>query len=123
MTNTFKGYKDLIVWQKAMLFVTLIYKFTARFPEEEKYSLVSQIRRAVISIPANIAEGYSRYSKKELVRFLLISNGSLAEVETFLEIALNLNYISENELNIANQDKEELRRLLKALVEKSKSMS
>ena len=72
------------------------------------------------SISANIAEGYARYSKKELVRFLLISNGSLAEVETYLEIANDLGYINSEELNKINQDKDEIRRLLGAFVRSAK---
>lgn len=116
VVESFRGYKDLKVWQKAMLFVNTIYKITALFPDEEKYALVSQIRRAVLSVPANIAEGYARYSKKELVRFLLISNGSLSEVETFLEIAHNLKYISRGELDKINADKDELRKMLGALI-------
>ncbi|HLC43630.1 MAG TPA: four helix bundle protein [Patescibacteria group bacterium] len=118
--NHFKGYKDLVVWQKARRFVSTIYKLTAKFPDSEKFALISQIRRAVLSIPANIAEGYARYSKKELVRFLLISNGSLAEVETYLEIANDLGYINSEELNKINQDKDEIRRLLGAFVRSAK---
>lgn len=112
----FRGHKDLIVWQKAMLFVYKIYKTTSTFPDSEKYSLTSQIRRAVLSVPANIAEGYARCSTKELSRFLLISNGSLAEIETFMEIAHNLGYIKQSELINLNQDHNEIRKMLWSLI-------
>jgi len=117
----FKGYQDLLIWQKAIIFVNTIYKLTTAFPDTERFALISQIKRAVLSIPANIAEGYSRYSKKELARFLLISNGSLAEVETYLEIALSLGYITKEQYLPVAQDKEDIRKMLAALIRSVKN--
>jgi four helix bundle protein len=75
-----------------------VYSLTSGFPQTELYGLTSQLRRAVVSIPSNIAEGTSRNSTKELIQFLNISNGSLSEIETQIELALRLNYIDENTL-------------------------
>jgi len=93
----YKGHKDLIIWQKSMDLVEDIYKLTSFFPKEEVYGLTSQIKRAVISIPSNIAEGAARNSKKEFKQFLYIALGSLSEVETQILIAERLNYINEVE--------------------------
>ncbi|MBN1981845.1 MAG: four helix bundle protein [Chitinivibrionales bacterium] len=88
-----KNYRDLIVWQKSMDLVVAVYEITKRFPKEEVYGLTSQIRRAVVSIPSNIAEGEGRESKNEFFRFLSISYGSLREVETQIILANRLSYI------------------------------
>ena len=92
---------DLDVWKNSMNLVEIIYKLSSQFPKEEIYGLTSQIRRASVSIPSNIAEGSARNSNKEFIQFLYISLGSTAEVETQLLIAKRLNYIQaiENELN------------------------
>ena len=84
-TNT---YKDLIVWQKAILLVTDIYLLTKTFPQDERFVLVSQLNRAVISIPSNIAEGSSRSSDKDYNRFIEISLGSCFEAETQFQIEI-----------------------------------
>ena len=97
-----KSYKNLIVWQKAFELSLLIYKITKGFPKEELYALTSQVRRAVISIPSNIAEGYCRQRKLEYIQFLQIAFASGAELETQLLIAKNLNYISAVDFNKAN---------------------
>lgn len=89
-----KPHKKLKVWQLAMEIVTAIYKLTASFPVEEKFSLVSQMRRCAISIASNIAEGAARNTRKEFINFLHIAQGSLAELDTQLEIALQLKLIS-----------------------------
>jgi four helix bundle protein len=86
-------YRDLVVWQKAMELVTEIYKATERFPKEEIYGLTSQLRRAAISVPSNIAEGQGRLTKKEFHHFLGYARGSLLEMETQLLIAQNLGYL------------------------------
>ena len=94
------NHKDLEVYKKSMDLVTTIYKLTNDFPPEEKFGLTSQIRRAAISVPSNIAEGSARKSTKELIQFLYISLGSLSEVETQLDLSHRLNYIVEtDELN------------------------
>jgi len=84
------SYKDLIVWQKAMTLVVEIYELTKCFPKEEMYGITSQIRRSAVSIPSNISEGKYRSSKKDFKRFLEISYGSGAELETQIEIAKNV---------------------------------
>jgi four helix bundle protein len=86
------SYRDLIVWQKSMQLVKEVYIETKNFPKEEMYGLVSQIRRCAISIPSNIAEGRGRNSDKEFIRFLQISLGSVYELQTQLELSLQLNY-------------------------------
>ena len=92
MVQTFK---DLLVWQEAMNLVEMIYLQTRTFPKEEMYGLTSQIRRAVVSIPANIAEGNGRRSRREYLQFLAIANGSLKELETHLLIAERLNILTK----------------------------
>jgi len=82
-----KSYKDLIVWQKGIELIREIYNLTGNFPDEEKFSLTSQMRRSAISIPSNIAEGRARTSRKEFVQFLRIANGSAWELETQLIVA------------------------------------
>ena len=91
-------HKDLDVWKKSIELVTEIYSITANFPNEEKYGIVSQIRRAAISVPSNIAEGCARFSDKENLRFLDIARGSLAELETQLIISKNLGFIDSDNL-------------------------
>jgi four helix bundle protein len=88
-----KSHKDLKVWKESMELVILIYAATKEFPKDELYGLTSQIKRASISIPSNIAEGAGRKGAKEFIRFLYIALGSLSELETQIEIALNLNYV------------------------------
>lgn len=88
-------YRDLIVWQKSMDMVEELYKLVRTLPREETYALSDQMRRAAVSIPSNIAEGYARNSKKEYVQFLSVAKGSCAELETQLELAIRLNYFSK----------------------------
>ena len=92
-----KSHKDLKVWQESMTLVVAVYKATEDFPKHEIYGLTSQIRRAAVSIPSNIAEGAGRRGNKEFIRFLYIALGSLSEVETQLEIAFRLNYLESIE--------------------------
>ena len=92
------NFKDLKFWQKAVDLSVLIYKTTATFPTEEKFGLVSQLRRASVSIASNIAEGASRNGDREFLHFLSLSTGSAFEIETQLIIANKLNYITETEL-------------------------
>lgn len=89
-----RSYRDLEVWQRAMDLVTSIYGLSQHFPKEEIYGLTSQLRRAAVSVPSNIAEGQSKRSTKDYVRFLQIAYGSIAEMETQLMIARNLNYLN-----------------------------
>ncbi len=114
--SEYKTYKELDVWKKARAFVEEVYVITQGFPNEEKYGLMSQMRRCAVSIPSNIAEGYGRQFKKETLQFLHISRGSLYELETQLFIAFDLTLISEEKLNKLLVDLEECRRLLSGLI-------
>ena len=91
-----RPHEKLEVWNKAIEFVTTVYKNTSTFPSDEKFGLTSQIRRAAVSIPANIAEGAARQSSKEFMHFLSIAQGSASELETELLIARNLDYLKED---------------------------
>lgn len=91
------NYEKLNIWQDGMELVKSIYLLTRDFPKDELFGLTSQIRRAAVSVPANISEGHGRGSKKEFRQFLAISKGSLQELNTLLEIAKSLHYMNENE--------------------------
>ncbi|MCS3553293.1 MULTISPECIES: four helix bundle protein [unclassified Sphingobacterium] len=104
-------YKELKIWQKAIAFVSDIYKVTSIFPDKEKFNLISQINRAAVSIPSNIAEGAGRNSKKEFIQFLAIAHGSTYEVETQLIISKNLGYILEEDLVIILEKLSELQKM------------
>src|SRR5690606_2096919 len=119
-TMNIQSLRDLLVWQKAMNLVTEVYQLTQQFPKEEMYGLSSQIRRAIISVPSNIAEGHQR-GTKEFLQFLKIAKGSLAEVETQLEIALRLNYLQEMGFLQLQQQITELNKMLSGLSNKLKS--
>ncbi len=88
-------HKDLRVWQQSIEMVTSIYLMTKTFPKEELFGLVSQLRRAAISVPSNIAEGYARGTEREKLHFLRMSSGSMSEVETQLLLSLNLGYVGQ----------------------------
>ena len=117
-----KTYRDLIVWQKSLKLVTEIYSITKSFPKEELYGLTSQIRRSAVSVPSNIAEGYGRNSTQDYIRFLQITCGSLYEMQTQMEIAVNLGYLdreySENIFNIINEIERMLNSFIRKLQEK-----
>lgn len=91
-------FKELTVWQKAMDLVTEVYNLTSKYPKEEVYGLISQIRRSAVSIPSNIAEGQSRYNKNDFIRFLHYARGSAAELETQLLISENLGFVTLQEI-------------------------
>lgn len=113
-----KSYRDLIVWQKSMDLVTLIYKLTLKLPENEKYGLSPQIKRSAISIPSNIAEGYGRNYRKDYSRFLQIARGSLFENQTQLEIAVNLGFIRVEDLAEIKELSIEVEKMLNSLIKK-----
>jgi four helix bundle protein len=113
-----KSYKDLIVWQKAMELVSMVYQITRQFPQEERFGLSNQLRRAAVSIPSNIAEGQARQSTAEFKNFLSIARGSLAEVETQLLIARNLQYIKPAQLQPIMKLHQEISKMLPALMAK-----
>ncbi|HKJ40740.1 MAG TPA: four helix bundle protein [Sunxiuqinia sp.] len=112
-----KTYRDIKVWQKAMPFVTKIYKSTGLFPKEEIYGLTSQIRRSAVSIPSNIAEGFGRRSSNEFKRFLQIAMGSLFELQTQLEISKNLEFLDDSAFDDLFQDSREIERMLSAFID------
>jgi len=111
-------YKDLIVWQKAMDLVTDIYRETAKFPHGEMYRLTSQVRRAAVSVPSNIAEGQGRLSENEFRHFLGMARGSLMEVETQLRIAENLGYIQHEHSLKLEHSAGEVGKILNGLIAK-----
>ena len=117
-----KCYRDLVVWREGIDLVTNIYALSRTFPGEEKYALSDQMHRAAVSIPANIAEGHARSSRKEFLHFLSISLGSLAELETHLTIANKLKYLAldrtENVLGQTNLLGKRIRSLQKSLKNK-----
>lgn len=96
MADKIKNFRDLNIWKKGIELVEHIYRITKNFPKEELYGLCSQMRRCSVSIPSNVAEGFTRKYNKEYRQFLYIALGSCAELETQLEIATKLGYISEN---------------------------
>ncbi len=115
-----KSYRDLIVWNKSMSLVTLVYTILKKFPDEEKFGLISQIKRSSVSIPSNIAEGFGRNYTKDYSRFLQIARGSLYEMQTQIEISKNLNFISENEVKEIFDLTLEVEKMLNSLINKLK---
>ena|SRR5690242_1827023 len=110
-------YKDLILWQKAKALATAIYRLTEAFPRCELYGLTSQVRRAAVSVPSNIAEGQGRLTTGEFQHFLGMSRGSLLELETQLAIAVDLNYLTPSEFQKVEAQSSEVRRLLNGLID------
>jgi len=98
-TDVIRSYRDLRVWQRGMDLVEAIYVITQSFPKREIYGITSQMRRAAVSIPANIAEGHSREHTKEFRNFLSVAQGSISELETELEIATRLGYLTAEQFN------------------------
>lgn len=110
------SYKELIVWQKAIDLSVQIYKITENFPRSELYGLTSQIRRSVVAISSNIAEGQRRGHRAEYVQFLRIAYGSSAELETQLVIAQKIGYLSDLQFNKLNNLLEEILKMLNRLI-------
>lgn len=115
--RTGKGFRKLIIWQRAHQLVLLIYKLSESFPKSELFGLTSQMRRAAVSIPANVAEGYAAGGKGQFGRYLDIAQGSLAEVEYYLILVLELKYISQKEYDLAESLRAETGFLLHRLIE------
>ena len=111
-----RTYRDLLVWQKAKVLALEVYRHTARFPTSEMYGLTSQIRRAAVSIPSNIAEGQGRLTSGEFQQFLGHSRGSLLELETQLEIAHELGYLKAAEYEALQRGTYEVLGLLNRLI-------
>ena len=110
------NYRDLQAWRSAMDLVLDIYRCTRTFPTDETYGLTSQMRRAVVSIPSNIAEGKGRHSQKELIQFLFRARGSLLELETQILIARQLEYLDETRSRQLTAKSQELGRILNGLI-------
>jgi four helix bundle protein len=109
------GFKDLVAWQKAMTLVTDIYRLTERLPDHERFGLTSQLRRAAVSVPSNVAEGHGRVQKKDYQRFVDIARGSTNEIETQLLVAVNLGFLTESHVDATMTLLDELQRILKGL--------
>jgi len=111
-----EGFKQLVVWQKAYEMALAVYRATTAFPRSELYGLASQMQRAAVSVPANIAEGYERQHRREYLQFLAVARGSLAEVETYLMPARDLHYIDESTFRSLEAQRAEVGRMLRGLV-------
>jgi len=118
-----KSYRELLVWQKGIDLVVIAYKATAGFPKSETYGLISQIRRAATSIPANIAEGYGRGTRKEYLQFIMVAQGSLKELETHLIVSEKLSYLTASQAARLLTQTDELGRMMGSLIRKLKASS
>ncbi len=121
MNHDNKGFRKLKVWNEAHKLTLLVYRLTDKFPKHELFGLTPQIRRAVVSIPANIVEGHVRNSKKEFLHHLDFANGSLVEVEYYLELARDLNYLTQSEYEIAENQRIIVGNLLHGFIQAIKS--
>ncbi len=111
-----KSYRDLLVWQRALDLAILIYRLSEGFPKTEVYGLTSQVRRASVSIPSNIAEGYGRGSRREYLQFLSIAQGSLKELETQTILAQRLNYATAAQADRILSESEIIGKMLGSLI-------
>ena len=118
-----RPHRKLIVWQKAMDFVETIYKVTERFPADERFGLVAQMRRAAVSIASNIAEGAARQTRKETMQFFFVSRGSVSELDTQVEIVSRLQWIDAEQQCVLADALNELGRLLNGLIASKSSRS
>ena len=118
-----RHYRDLLVWRKAIDWVDAIYTATHEWPSDERFGLISQVRRAAVSVPSNIAEGCARRSTAEFLRFLSIARGSLAEVETQLIIADRLGHLPQGRLASLLEPADEISRMLSGLITKLEERS
>ena len=115
MSEKLKSYKDLTVWQKSIVLVKLVYEFTRSFPVDERFGLVSQMRRAAVSVPSNLAEGHARNTTGEFIQFMSHAEGSLAELETQSILAAELNFCSSTEAQRIQTVIEEVQKMANAL--------
>ena len=99
MSEEIRSYRDLIVWQKAVDLCVEAYRLSKKLPKEELYALSDQIRRAAVSVPSNIAEGHARHSRKDFAHFLMIAQGSIAELETQLYLAVRMAMLAESDVD------------------------
>jgi four helix bundle protein len=115
MTGQFRSYRDLEVWQKAMVVAKEIYAATAGFPTEERFGLTNQMRRAAVSVPSNLAEGHARISTSEFQRFILIAMGSIAELETQVVLSTDLGHLKADASNVLLGHLDSVGKMLRAL--------
>jgi len=113
-----KSYKDLLVWQKSLVMVKLIYELTCSFPPDERFGLVTQMRRAAVSVPSNIAEGQSRHTSGEFIQFISHAEGSLTELDTQVMIAIELGFCGSSQAEGLLSLIDELQRMLNGLRQK-----
>ena len=123
MAQVIRSFEDLQVWQRAMELVPVAYRLVKKLPKEEMFALAGQIRRAVVSVPANIAEGHARHHTKEFVQHLAIARGSLAELTTLLLVAERLSYLTRQEVDEAESIIRQARMLLSGLVQSLRARS
>jgi four helix bundle protein len=116
-----KNYKELIIWQKSYQLCLEIYRITSTFPKNEKFGLTSQIRRSVVSVPSNIAEGYGRRTTADYIKSLYIAYGSSCELETQIILSADLGYIDSARLKEISDGIHEVERMLKALMKSLKN--
>lgn len=117
-----RTFRDLHAWQEAHQLVLLIYKLSKRFPKDELFALVNQMRRCAVSITSNIAEGFARNSLKEKVQFYAIARGSLTELQSQLDVAKDIGYISAEEYRSAESSCVKVQKILRGLVKGSRSI-
>ncbi|RME97016.1 MAG: four helix bundle protein [Chloroflexi bacterium] len=115
------SYKELLVWQKAVDLVTQVYQLTGKFPKEERYGLISQLRRSAVSVPSNIAEGWGRGNTREYIRFLTIARGSLMELETQIIISEKMGFLQYTSQQLLLTKIDEIGRMLNGLITSLKS--
>lgn len=113
--TTIRNYKDLRVWQQAMELAKLVYRLTQSFPPEEKFGIISQMRRAAVSVPSNIAEGQARNTTGEFIQFISHAEGSLAELDTQLRLSVTLGFCRENDLESLAERVTDLQKMLNGL--------
>ena len=114
------SFKELEIYKRSKELLKQVYQITDKFPEREKYNVISQLRRSMLSIPLNIAEGYGRQSRDDFKRFLKISLGSSNEVEALLDISKDLKYITENEYKEVSKENDEIGKMIYRTIEKWK---
>ena len=112
-----RSYRDVIAWQKAMELCVAVYRKTVRFPKEEVYGLTQQMRRAAVSVASNIAEGWGRGATVEFLRYLRIARGSLCELETQIQLAECLEYLSDNDVAEFSASTSECSKVMQGLIE------
>jgi len=113
---TIKSFEDLIVWQKSRVLAVVVYKVTRTFPSSERFNLTDQINRCVVSVAANIAEGFSRYHAKESMMFYRNARGSLSELKSHLYIAMDLGFITKVKFEELREMMDEIGKLLNGLI-------